>query len=1156
MCLIRCILIFLLGFCSYSAYSQSSPDDVYNSVRKKNKRLPVGQDSTSRTNEKIKISPTKTDTLQFITGASDTSYHINLDGRLDWQNTYTHYNTDIEIAFQPNVKLVIENVGDKLIINPQILQEGRDFYTLENIVKSFTSGATTDLDRLYLIWNNIRKNSYHSSPLFINNELHDPVKFFNSYGMGLCDDISQSLIPIYYTSNFHEKFQNINPYNRDLNGHFMAESAYRGKNVFMDPDLEVFYLDRENEYPLSAEELTKDHDLARKEVVYGNLFEGWKESEKISSLFGADDYVADREYPNHDMNYVLRPGERIIYKWENIGKHIKQFKDYNIEPPYYGNSKVVYSPKFKESIIDESTIENYNIEFYSSKNIISTLKDSAAIAFNFDYPYAIVGGRIKGKYYFLSDNEFISIQIKTSEEEYKEVKKFNGKGEKAFSINLDSLFQNIDARPYYEYQIRIIILNKNPNLDNIPRIGSLSFETDVMCWPLSLPQLTKGSNKITFKHDSKEDVKTKIRHIYQENSQYENPSKPSAIYPEDKAVIEDSITVFKWNEVERCTRYHLQVSLRKDFLFPYRPSFDVIIDSLQWGAPFLGIFSPDTIYFWRVRAQDENMVWSEWSNINSFQWKGPRVPLDVQVIKHPSNPEKLVLSWKNNPRGTKPVKYEIYASNEKGFRASKVKYTSVIDDNLLDATYLTTVSDTSLILSDFEALANEKLKVFYRVVAIDAFGTPSGSSNYAEIETPYFDLDYPKIMMLKDTFSLTLNIIQSSGDLQYRYELPQIDYWEKEDYQLSLIELPKWIENHGSNKFYGIANETGKHKFSFSLSGTKDIIVEDFIWVSESPTEVFYSINNKIFLEPYSDTIYVFSDEYVHFELPWVEEMVYQWFRDEDDLLSQKYQMKTPEEGSFSYRLINNDSIFVSNGIHVTTFKQAPKISYDSNNLYCTDDSIKLEVDFAEFERIQHPEVVWFKDDSVLQNNDEKFIFVNSSGKYHYVIKENNLARSSSDTVEIFDVVDNINLTYQNGLLYGDVGFKYYNWIKDGIQISRSEVNYLLINESGLYELVVEDDNGCSSENIAFFVDLEKENAKDEIYFNNFLNELIIKDSSLMGEELTVSVFSITGQKLISENFLIRNQIERISINLHKGFYVSNILFKTGRQVKLKFIIY
>src|SRR5262249_3145564 len=116
-------------------------------------------------------------------------YAIRMGGTLDAENTRTLSFDQCRIAYQPNVALTIENVGDVPVKNPRLVLNDRgNWYTFDSLLAEFTRGARTDQEKVYSIWQSMRENLYHQLPLFANDEPHDPVRLFNIFGFNLCDD--------------------------------------------------------------------------------------------------------------------------------------------------------------------------------------------------------------------------------------------------------------------------------------------------------------------------------------------------------------------------------------------------------------------------------------------------------------------------------------------------------------------------------------------------------------------------------------------------------------------------------------------------------------------------------------------------------------------------------------------------------------------------------------------------------------------------------------------------------------------------------------------------------------------------------------------------------------------------------------------------------
>ena len=241
---------------------------------------------------------------------SQAEYTIVVNGTADMDNTATRSHATWSIGFQNNRELSIVNTGSTPVKNPRIITNGRrKWHTVESMISEFTEGARDQQEAIYLIWEGLRQNRHHDSPLYGGMDYHDPVRLLNVYGGALCDDSSASGAALYHTAGFNEAAGGENPFQRGLHGHVMCEVWHDGDYQFMDIDQDTFFLDRENRKPVSGDALVRDHDLARRELAYGPLFTGWKRPIDNAALFGVDDVRTKYWSTGHSMDYTLRPGE-------------------------------------------------------------------------------------------------------------------------------------------------------------------------------------------------------------------------------------------------------------------------------------------------------------------------------------------------------------------------------------------------------------------------------------------------------------------------------------------------------------------------------------------------------------------------------------------------------------------------------------------------------------------------------------------------------------------------------------------------------------------------------------------------------------------------------------------------------------------------------
>ncbi len=751
-------------------------------------------------------------------------YIIYLGGTIDMDNSSTRSYSDYEVAFQPNISLEIENVGFTPVIDPWIvINDKRDWFDIDRIVAEATRGAIDEQDKLMLLYEFARSHRYHNSPLFPGDELHDPVKHFNSYGAGLCDDIGVVTCALAYSAGFTEELHGGDPMARSMHGHVMSEIAVNGHYQFIDTDENAFYLNPDNERAVSGDEIVRDSDLAARDYTYGPLFSSWVTGEKASSLMGRDDEKRRSITFGHEMHLTLRPKEKLTFRWDNIGKTpgLNTLK-------YYANSFLDYEPEMN-SIFIENVHKSQGI--FERDGILVGTSPDAFIIIEVKSPYVICGGAVSARFDCSGINDNPAVAVSVDGEQWSEIWNQIGKNSFTCNVSLDEPLGVKKEIPRYGYFIRINLASESRNT----RLSDLKIHTDLLTSPLSLPRLSLGTNRIRYTDKNKGNRQIKVTHTFQESGNIKPPRQPELVYPADREFTDDAWIEFKWKNVAGAEKYHLRVSRRSDLRTSYRPCFDVIIDRTTFGNPRTGLFNPGETYYWSVRARNSKGNWGKWSPTQTFSWNGPRPPVNLKTIKKKG---KIYLSWEPNPRESKPVQYEIYASNIKGFKPRKTPHILLgLDEVQSNLAAVTTETELLIVSSDPADRAPNKSS--YRIIAIDENGTPGGSSWPLELDHPLIysqPLLNAKVGILYEYRVLTL---RSLGDLQYRYEKPVFAFWEKEGYEFSLAEAPEWIRIDSKTGIIAgkpSTYNTGKYPIRVTVNRT---------WPYEVTKTIMYQGKNK-----------------------------------------------------------------------------------------------------------------------------------------------------------------------------------------------------------------------------------------------------------------------------------------------------------------------
>ena len=192
---------------------------------------------------------------------------------------------------------------------------------MADIVAEAYAGAATDSEKMYRSWNFERQVHYHSMPLFGENELHDPVKYFNMYGTGFCDDAGNNFVSLNWHGGFTAAAKGKDPKLRSLNGHVQGELYFDGDYHFMDIDENMFYLDSTNSRVVSGDAVALDHDLGKREHTWQGPASASQPSpgksssgaEEAVALFGRDDGGNFPHVGGHTMDFSLRPCVAAFY---------------------------------------------------------------------------------------------------------------------------------------------------------------------------------------------------------------------------------------------------------------------------------------------------------------------------------------------------------------------------------------------------------------------------------------------------------------------------------------------------------------------------------------------------------------------------------------------------------------------------------------------------------------------------------------------------------------------------------------------------------------------------------------------------------------------------------------------------------------------------
>ena len=737
--------------------------------------------------------------------AAKQEYRITHGGTMDGTNCRSPVGGSFgvwEQSWESNRAVRMENVGDTDVLNPWLSNGRNDFRSLKEMADSVLRPGMTDREKAIALWHFQTTHRFHATTN--DAEVNDPVKAVNVYGYTTCGDDSICLAGLWKTAGFKVRPARVV-------GHCITQVSYDGRWNLLDGDMGPFYLLRDNVTLASEQDLVRDHDLLKRTHTHGILdADSRSAAEWSAALFVYEGDVGGDRNSARDttMNMVLRPNEALVWRWGHrapVKYHgradIKEWGERAAER--ICNGLWEYRPDFtKESWRKGAeTVDNIKAK---DGELTAEAGKTGVIVWKMRSPYVFVGGKLswegKGAKFSLS---------------------WDGTAWQEVSDSLDTLFPSKEPARY-EYRLKC-------ELSEGARLSRLAIVNDLQMAPLALPGMVVGENRFTYTDQSSGARHVRITHEWVERSLSRPPlAPPSPIFPAENGQTDSTDIVFQWTPPEErdgdsIADYHFELSDRADMAWPLSANFFKLISNTadrgkaRYSLPYAGLLTPGREYYWHVRAKNAKGVWGPWSKTWSFTPGGPAQPVDV-TLEPVKDASKVVLRWKANSAGSKPVKYRVYGSDEKGFSVSDKPYALNVGQSKdvpaqAPANFVVETSDTELIVLGAGVDLPNANKSFYRVVAVDDKGKRSGSSDYAAAARPFIFSKPLESAKVGTEYRYQVATIRSLGDLRLRVVDGKevANFWDIEKPRFVLEQGPSWLridENTGA--LHGTPDAAGK----------------------------------------------------------------------------------------------------------------------------------------------------------------------------------------------------------------------------------------------------------------------------------------------------------------------------------------------------------
>ncbi|MPY90072.1 MAG: hypothetical protein GEU99_19385 [Luteitalea sp.] len=302
-----------------------------------------------------------------------------------------------------NTSVSIRNAGTTAVVNPKIVIGGKDWSSADHILASILTPEMSPEQKARAIWQFARSNRYHYAPPTQGYDGDDPVKLFNAYGYGLCNNVMGAQAVLYERAGLPFRQRHLGAAE-----HSVVEVYYDDLWHVLDADRDGLYLQWDNRTIAGVDDLIADPALvARAGPAHADLVDiygrarpgGW-------STYGA---------AGHTMDLTLRPGEELTLNWKSSSGRYHDDTTFNrAPPPVLGDGQLTSpllpsQPNARQWLVRDSWIRMSGDDGRDLALSPSLIGVTGELVYRVSSPYPIVGTRFEGDFYRAGENDLIEV---------------------------------------------------------------------------------------------------------------------------------------------------------------------------------------------------------------------------------------------------------------------------------------------------------------------------------------------------------------------------------------------------------------------------------------------------------------------------------------------------------------------------------------------------------------------------------------------------------------------------------------------------------------------------------------------------------------------------------------------------------------------------
>jgi len=502
----------------------------------------------------------------------------------------------------------LTNIGDAPVRDVRLRVNGHPrWHTIQELVADAVPSEGTDRDKAMKLYEFFLENRFHWSA-HGGAEMHDPVKLFNVWGGGICDDVSQCFVRMARQAGLRARVW-------ALEGHQVPEAFFDGAWHVLDVDLGTYFPMADGRALAGVAELAdpanvgilqrayRDHATPRQVRTYTRAFQ----------TTGDDQTVSVVSTPWHRIHVDLLPGQRVAWRRANAGRFFSSLMAYR--PMQYSNLVTDWNVTASRAALQSCRLDGLQVADGAEGATVTAAGERGTLIVPFSSSYPLVGGSLA---YTVArgGRSGVTVSVKPGRRPWLELTPaaFRRRANNQLVCeDLSPLLAIANGKPDYRMQVRL-------TLKQAVRISGLRLRMVGQLATVSLPRLVAGENRFEWT-SSTANPTVKLRFSWSEGPPVQALSPPPApLEPAMNTEVPPGKDLkLRWPAPQADgVSYQVRVYLHPQSAYPIVPH-----RNRQLGRPDCvlagGWLSPNRTIGWEVRSRQHAGPWSRWSRRFTFR---------------------------------------------------------------------------------------------------------------------------------------------------------------------------------------------------------------------------------------------------------------------------------------------------------------------------------------------------------------------------------------------------------------------------------------------------------------------------------------------------------------------------------------------------------